>query len=157
MTTSGLVFNIQKFSIHDGPGIRTMVFLKGCPLRCQWCSNPEGIDSQATLAFNGDKCLTTNHCNRCIKECPEYAISIAESTLRIEIDREKCDLCGQCVKVCPPKAIKIFGTLMSVEEVLSVIEQDELFYSSSGGGSKELSEGDRCGSGAAVSDAGGSR
>lgn len=134
MTSSGLVFNIQKFSIHDGPGIRTIVFLKGCPLRCQWCSNPEGIDSHPILAINTKKCITTDHCQRCIKSCPKNAIDSDESTHKVKIDREKCDLCGECVKACPAKAINIFGTLMSVEEVMSIVEQDDLFYSSSGGG-----------------------
>lgn len=134
MPSSGLVFNIQKFSIHDGPGIRTLVFLKGCPLRCQWCSNPEGIDSQPTLAFNIDKCITTEQCQRCLIACTRNAIERDESTRKIKIDREKCDLCGDCVKACPPKALNLFGTLMSVDEVMTVVEQDGLFYSSSGGG-----------------------
>lgn len=134
MSASGRVFNIQKFSIHDGPGIRTIVFLKGCPLRCQWCSNPEGMDSLPTLAINTEKCLTTVHCSRCLEKCPNSAVRYDKSTLKIAIDRGKCDFCGNCVNACPAKAIKIFGTVMNVEQVLSIVEQDDLFYSSSGGG-----------------------
>jgi pyruvate formate lyase activating enzyme len=134
MTVSGQVFNIQKFSIHDGPGIRTIVFLKGCPLRCQWCSNPEGMDSLPTLAINTEKCLTTARCNRCSDLCPNKAISNDKSTLEINIDRSKCDLCGKCENACPSKAIRIFGTVMNVEQVMSIVEQDDLFYTSSGGG-----------------------
>ena len=133
MFSSGLVFNIQKFSIHDGPGIRTIVFLKGCPLQCQWCSNPEGIDRHPTLAVNAEKCITTKQCQRCLEICPKNVINV-DSANKVEIDREKCDLCGECVKVCPTKALNIFGTLMSVEEVMNIVEQDDLFYSSSGGG-----------------------
>lgn len=134
VSATGRVFNIQKFSIHDGPGIRTTVFLKGCALRCQWCSNPEGMDSHPTLAINIEKCITTAHCSRCLEQCPNNAISRDKSTLEIVIDRSKCDLCGNCENACPSKAIKIFGTVMNVEQVISTVEQDELFYSSSGGG-----------------------
>jgi pyruvate formate lyase activating enzyme len=132
--SQGQVFNIQKFSIHDGPGIRTIVFLKGCLLRCQWCSNPEGIDCRPTLAVNLEKCITTAHCSRCLEKCTRKAIARDTSTLKITVDREKCDLCGHCVTACPAQAFKVFGTLMTVDEVMKVVEQDELFYAASGGG-----------------------
>lgn len=134
MTTSGIVFNIQKFSVHDGPGIRTIVFLKGCPLRCQWCSNPEGLDRHPEIAINLKKCLTTVHCRRCVDICPQNAIDIDESTHMVDINRDRCDLCGECVKCCPSKAVNIFGKPMGVEAVMNTVEQDDLFYASSGGG-----------------------
>ena len=134
MTVSGLVFNIQKFSVHDGPGIRTIVFLKGCPLRCQWCSNPEGLDPQPTLAVNPAKCLSTDQCQRCKSACPRAAIAEDKSNGKISVSRDLCDSCGECVRVCPSKAIQLFGTPMSVDDVMSTVEQDELFYTFSGGG-----------------------
>lgn len=134
MSTSGRVFNIQKFSIHDGPGIRTIVFLKGCPLRCQWCSNPEGLERSSTLAVDTDKCLTADVCSRCVDVCPAGALHHGQSTRAITIDRSRCELCGTCMKACPTRAVELFGTEMTATEVMSIVEQDDIFYSTSRGG-----------------------
>lgn len=124
----GLVFDIQRFSIHDGPGIRTTVFMKGCPLRCQWCSNPESMNPYPEIMAFDVRC---NKCNKCLEVCSLGAIDIGE-TLRI--DRSKCNLCRECIKVCYPGAIKVAGQYMGVEEVIEEVEKDRLFYQNSGGG-----------------------
>lgn len=128
----GIVFNIQKFSVHDGTGIRTMVFLKGCPLRCTWCSNPESQDMAPERAFNPNHCLGTDACGRCAKNCPTGAItskqdnSLASDTL--------CTNCFACVDACPTGARTLYGSEMTVDEVLKRVEEDEAFYARSGGG-----------------------
>ena len=94
MEAKGIVFNIQKFSIHDGPGVRTTVFLKGCPLRCKWCSNPESQLSRVQIMYHSDNCL---HCQKCVHTCPEKAITAAENG-RIHIDFNKCTGCLSCVQ-----------------------------------------------------------
>ena len=124
-----LVFNIQRYSVHDGPGIRTIVFLKGCPLNCPWCSNPEGKRFQRDILHNAALCVT---CGRCRLECPVGAISMQESG--IVIDRDACTFCGACLKVCRTDALKIFGDPMSVDEILDCVGKDEAFYRRSGGG-----------------------
>ncbi len=102
---SGLSFNIQRFSIHDGPGIRDLIFMKGCPLRCLWCSNPESQNCYPELAFNEGRCIG---CAQCAKECPVAAITtLADGKVRIE--RQLCTNCGKCAEVCPALAIKLFG------------------------------------------------
>lgn len=128
-TDTGLVFNIQRFSFHDGPGIRTTVFLKGCPLRCGWCSNPESMNSYVEIMAQDTRCIG---CGQCGEVCPQRAISIGCG--RREIDREKCNLCLKCIEVCPSGAIELVGKFMSVEEVVAIIEKDRLFYLNSGGG-----------------------
>jgi pyruvate formate lyase activating enzyme len=125
----GTVFNIQRFSLDDGPGIRTLVFLKGCPLRCLWCSNPESQNAEPELAHRDTVCTK---CGRCINVCDTKAISINDKG--IIIDRKLCTNCGQCTKVCLPEALKIFGKIMSVEEVLKEINKDSHYYQKSGGG-----------------------
>ncbi len=129
----GLVFNIQKFSLHDGSGIRTLVFLKGCPLTCEWCSNPEGQSYSRQLAFNENKCIGTIECGICIKACDRTAIKKTGAG-KIEIDRLLCDDCGECVDACPSKALELFGKHMTVDEVISIGEEDSSFYARSGGG-----------------------
>ena len=101
MEVKGIVFNIQKFSIHDGPGVRTTVFLKGCPLRCKWCSNPESQLSRVQIMYHSDNCL---HCQKCVHTCPEKAISAAEDG-RIHIDFNRCTGCLACVQGCPGRAL----------------------------------------------------
>lgn len=128
----GVVFNVQKFSVHDGKGIRTLVFLKGCPLRCTWCSNPESQAMQPELAFNGAKCLTPAVCGRCLTACQTGAISLRDGILCI--DRSRCENCFACVKACPSKAHSIYGEVKSVDEVLRRVEEDSVFYARSGGG-----------------------
>ena len=125
----GIVFDIQRFSIHDGPGIRTTVFLKGCRLRCQWCQNPEGLGTQSELVWWGGKCI---RCGKCIPACPEGALSLGADG--IAINRRACVLCGACVDVCPEEALTIVGREMSVAEVAGLVERDRIFYETSGGG-----------------------
>jgi pyruvate formate lyase activating enzyme len=133
MKNSGIVFNIQKYSVHDGPGIRTVVFLKGCPLRCRWCSNPESHKLQPQLVYNRNKCLTLEHCVRCLEVCTAGAIKSGEGN-RIRIDREVCTECLLCTQACPSLALNVYGESMTVEEVVGKVEEDSAFYSRSGGG-----------------------
>lgn len=125
----GLIFDIQRYSIHDGPGIRTLVFLKGCPLRCLWCSNPEGQEKKPELAFRRTLCIG---CGVCIEVCPTRAIRFKAPL--IEIDRDQCNLCGQCIKACSPEALSAVGRRVTVEEVLEEVERDRVFYETSQGG-----------------------
>jgi pyruvate formate lyase activating enzyme len=129
----GLVFNIQKFSLHDGSGIRTLVFLKGCPLICRWCSNPEGQAYTPELAYRPDRCIGASECDRCRAVCEVDAIRIGEDG-RVEVDREMCTDCGRCVDACPSNALELFGRWMSVADLLRVVEEDSSFYARSGGG-----------------------
>ena len=136
---SGLVLNIQHFSTHDGPGIRTTVFLKGCSLRCKWCSNPESIRVKPELGYNPGKCIGEKECGLCLKNvCSESAISVIgsgeEQDNKVSINWELCTNCGKCAEVCPALALYMFGQEMTVEQVLNEAEQDSSFYSESGGG-----------------------
>ncbi len=124
---TGIVFNIQKFCLYDGDGIRTCVFLKGCSLRCIWCHNPEGLDRAPTLSFNKQKCSL---CGRCLTECS--ARTIDNATLKI--DRENCVKCGKCMEICLNDANEIIGKKMTVQEVLDEVLKDKMFYDTSGGG-----------------------
>ena len=124
---TGIVFNIQKFCIHDGDSIRTCVFLKGCPLRCIWCHNPESLDKSPSLSFNKQKCSS---CGRCLSEC--FARTIENDTLKI--DREKCIKCGKCVSACLNDANEIIGKEMTSSEVFDEVMKDKMFYDTSGGG-----------------------
>lgn len=129
----GCVFNIQHYSVHDGPGIRTIVFLKGCPLSCRWCSNPESQQRQPEIAYNPNKCIGAADCFRCGQACAAGAIT-AEATGKVAIDRSRCTSCFACVGRCPSKAMHVFGADMSVDEILAIVERDSAFYSRSGGG-----------------------
>lgn len=128
----GYTFNIQRYSVHDGPGIRTIVFLKGCPLRCRWCANPESQYLQPELAYNENKCIGTKECSFCFRACETGAIK--EQDGKIAVDRALCTNCGKCAEACPSKALNMYGKLMSVQEVLNLVEQDSNFYARSGGG-----------------------
>ena len=130
LDTRGIVFNIQRFSIHDGPGIRTIVFIKGCPLRCLWCSNPESQDPRPVLMFSQKKCIS---CGLCEKACPLHAISFGDSPYP-KIDRAICDNCGKCAEVCCTDALYMEGQSRSVEEVMAEVVKDRAFYNNSGGG-----------------------
>lgn len=121
------VTEIQRFCMHDGPGVRTTVFLKGCPLRCAWCHNPETQKMSTELLFYANKCIG---CNACANVCPQKA---HKTGAMHTIDREKCVLCGACSNSCPTGAIEICGTEMSVAEIMAVVEKDCAFYGELGG------------------------
>lgn len=125
----GLIFNIQKFSIQDGPGIRTTLFMKGCPLCCPWCSNPEGIGSEPEIMVGERKCIG---CKRCSEACSTGAISF-DNDIRT-IDWKLCTNCLECGKVCPSHAIQVMGDYKTVNEVFKIAAQDRDFYETSGGG-----------------------
>jgi pyruvate formate lyase activating enzyme len=129
----GFVFNIQRYSLHDGPGIRTLVFLKGCPLRCLWCSNPESQRLDLELAYNEDKCIGTKECAYCKDVCPSGAVKENGDGL-VSIDRTLCEECLKCADACPSRALSVFGKPMTVNEVLQAVEADGVFYGRSGGG-----------------------
>ena len=123
------IFNIQRYSIHDGPGIRTTVFFKGCPLNCWWCHNPESQATTQELLFDQERCLG---CGNCLRNCPVGAIELVDGkALRA---KSKCDICGQCIQSCPVSAVELVGQIMTVEEVIEETEKDLLFYEESGGG-----------------------
>ncbi len=124
---TGIIFNIQKFCLHDGDGIRTCVFLKGCPLRCIWCHNPESFDKKPSLSFTKQKCSL---CGRCLAVCCSRKIKSGVLT----IDREKCIRCGKCTEVCLNDANEIIGTEMTASEVMNEVIKDKMFYDTSGGG-----------------------
>jgi pyruvate formate lyase activating enzyme len=126
---TGIVFDIKKFSIHDGPGIRTTVFFKGCPLSCWWCHNPEGQFPAPELVFREDRCI---RCGACLEVCDQGAISWDGDV--VSTDREKCVLSGACVEVCYAEAREIVGREMTVAQVMAEIERDVAFYDQSGGG-----------------------
>ena len=133
----GIVLNIQHFCTHDGPGIRTTVFLKFCSLRCKWCSNPESIRPKPELAYNPAKCIGKKQCGLCLKPpCPEGAFYVIEgSDDRIHVNWDLATECGiETTEVCPTKALHLFGQEMTVDEVLAEVEQDSTFYRESGGG-----------------------
>lgn len=123
----GLISNIQRFSIHDGAGIRTLVFFKGCHLRCLWCSNPETQSLGREIKFAANLCLG---CGRCVEVCPTGAASVGDRIIAIET----CIGCGKCVQVCPGGARKMVGQEMTVDEVMSEVVKDMPFYRRSGGG-----------------------
>lgn len=126
-----LVGSIQKFSLEDGPGIRTTVFFKGCPLSCKWCHNPEMIDPAQQLIRSPNNCIS---CGFCISECPKQAITLAADSGEITIDRELCDVCLKCANGCYANALRPVGTLMSVEEIIKKAAEDKSFYDKTGGG-----------------------
>jgi pyruvate formate lyase activating enzyme len=133
VNTQGLIYNIQRYSIHDGPGIRTTVFLKGCSLRCLWCQNPESIKSFPEVGYSEIKCAKDY---ACVKACPRKAIKIVREGHPIHIDRKLCRICKEytCVDACNNGALRLIGEYRTVEYVLNQIEQDALFYRNSNGG-----------------------
>lgn len=126
---TGRIFNIQRFSVRDGPGIRTTVFVKGCSLACPWCSNPESQEPDPELGYADSLC---DGCGRCIPVCEPQAISLRGE--KVAIDGEICDDCGRCLEVCAPGALKMFGREISVEEALREVRKDAPYYRNSGGG-----------------------
>lgn len=125
----GVVFNIQHYAIHDGPGIRTTVFLKGCPLKCLWCQNPESQDLMPVIFFNAEKCTG---CGMCIEVCPQGAIRIVDG--KSATDRSLCRGAGKCAEICPNEARSLMGRYMSGAEVFEDVNADAIFYQNSGGG-----------------------
>ncbi|MBE6406081.1 MAG: glycyl-radical enzyme activating protein [Lentisphaerae bacterium] len=121
--------DIKRFAVHDGPGIRTTLFLKGCPLKCIWCHNPESISPLRQLAFYSHRCTA---CGECAEYCPEKAHSIVDG--KHIFDRSKCAFCGICEKECPVFALKIYGRKISLDEAVSIAMEDVPFYQGSGGG-----------------------
>ena len=126
---NGIIFDIKKYAIHDGPGIRTTVFFKGCPLNCWWCHNPEGLDISAQVIYRKDRCIG---CGECINVCPEGAIALSPSG--VITDQCKCVHCGICVETCPGEARELVGKVVTVDHVVGEIKKDILFYDESGGG-----------------------
>jgi pyruvate formate lyase activating enzyme len=126
---SGIVFDIRRFSIHDGPGIRTTVFLKGCPLECAWCHNPEGQSTEPELIVRPSRCL---RCGACVEACPEDAIGMSADGPCT--DRTRCEQCGICVDACFSGAREMAGRELTVAQVMAEIERDRPFYDESGGG-----------------------
>ena len=125
----GVLENIQHYCIHDGPGIRTVVFLKGCPLRCRWCSNPTTQEHKPELLYHADKCFS---CGHCAEICPQRAVTREGEA--VIFDRALCDGCGLCAKECPGKALQIAGVERNTADVLEDIKKDMAFYRNSGGG-----------------------
>lgn len=128
-STEGIVFDIKRYATDDGPGIRTTVFLKGCPLRCWWCHNPEGQVSKPELMYRKNKCLG---CFKCSEACPIKALT--HQGEKLTIDRRLCDLCGECAETCPTGALEFSGKITSLAEVTKEIEKDKAFYDESDGG-----------------------
>lgn len=133
MMDKAYIFNIQHYSLHDGPGIRTNVFLKGCPLRCKWCSNPESQKQEPEIFYNNNKCIGCNECSGCISSCENNAISF-DSDNKAIINRDKCSNCLMCSSDCPTGAITTQGTLKTIKEILDIVEKDSVFYTHSEGG-----------------------
>ena len=130
----GMVFNVQKYSVHDGPGIRTIVFLKGCSLSCRWCSNPESQQREPELAFNAGRCLGVSKCGHCIVACPYGSITLGDDD-KLRINRSHCTSCHMpCAAACPAQGLLVYGKQRTVDDVLNVVEQDMAFYARSGGG-----------------------
>jgi pyruvate formate lyase activating enzyme len=135
-TLLGHVFEVQRYSLHDGPGIRTTVFLKGCPLRCLWCHNPEGVSASELVSFLPDRCVG---CGECVRACPQEAHRLEAATMdgahvRHAYDRERCQVCGRCTEVCDTRTLEYVGRRMTVAEVMKEVREDKAFYRASGGG-----------------------
>ena len=140
---TGKIFDIQGFSVHDGPGIRTTLFLKGCPLRCPWCHSPESLAFNTELNWMEIKCVGIEKCGRCLGVCPHGAISQGKTKTALDgsgeiqlaaVDRSKCDNCGLCAKACTAKALYMCGTDYTVDEVVERVRRDAPFFKRSGGG-----------------------
>ena len=125
----GSIFNIQRYSLQDGPGMRTTVFLKGCPLKCLWCSNPESQDPEPIVSNRYTAC---KHCGKCAAVCPQQAVETAEEG--IHIDRSKCVGCGRCVEACFYDAMHWTGETVTADKVMKTVLRDKLYYENSGGG-----------------------
>lgn len=126
---TGTTFNVQRFSTEDGPGIRTTVFLKGCPLHCAWCHNPEGLSPDPELVWYDVRCIGARDC---LSACPEHALDLTSAGMCI--DRERCTACGACADACPAAALEVIGRRWTPEQLLAEVQKDLVFYETSGGG-----------------------
>jgi pyruvate formate lyase activating enzyme len=126
---NGLIFDIKRYAINDGPGIRVVVFFKGCNLHCAWCHNPEGIAAGPEKMYTPSKCIK---CGTCVQACPEQAITLTSQGIVTDVDL--CNSCGGCAEVCPTLAIEMSGREMSVSEIMEIIEKERVFFEQSGGG-----------------------
>ena len=124
------IFEIKRFAVHDGDGIRTTVFFKGCPLRCVWCHNPEGLEARPRLAYFSHKCIG---CGECVASCPSGAHFFNAENARV-YDRSKCVSCGKCTENCVGEALTLYGKTVTVEELMPLLLEDREFYENSGGG-----------------------
>lgn len=129
MDPMGMVFDIKKYALHDGPGIRTTVFLKGCPLNCAWCHNPEGLAYAPEVVHTADRCLG---CGTCVEACDKGALTLTPGG--VVCDGKRCLACGRCADVCPTQARELAGRRLSVSQVVAAVLKDQLFYDESGGG-----------------------
>ena len=133
----GNIFDIQRFCVHDGPGIRTTVFFKGCPLRCQWCHNPESHEKNISVAYYDGKCIV---CGACVDVCEnkchvfENADGLSHGRPKHKIKRDGCIKCGECSRACPSGALELLGREVSVDDVMREVVRDKMFYGNSGGG-----------------------
>jgi len=127
-TIQPLVFSMHHFALDDGPGIRTTVFFKGCPLSCAWCHNPESISPEPEIAFYREACID---CGDCLSVCPEGAVDLDSDS---RISRDRCSLCGTCAETCPAKALRMIGQYYPADELTSSLMKDRVFYETSGGG-----------------------
>ncbi len=125
----GTIFNIQRYSIQDGPGMRTTVFVKGCPLKCLWCSNPESQDPEPVISNRYTAC---KKCGKCVQVCPRSAVDLTEEG--VSIDRSKCDGCGNCIDACFSDAMHWTGEVVTVDKVMKTVLRDKMYYETSGGG-----------------------
>jgi pyruvate formate lyase activating enzyme len=125
----GIVFDTQHYAIYDGPGIRTIIFLKGCPLHCSWCQNPESQKLHPQVSYFEEKC---ERCGKCIKACPNDALQLFDD--KIQRDEDLCVVCGNCVKACPNEVMELIGEEKSVQDLIEIVIRDKAFYDNSGGG-----------------------
>ena len=127
MMKNGIIFDLKRFAVHDGAGLRSTLFLKGCSLHCPWCQNPEGISPQPVLWHNPQACL---RCGNCVVVCPTKALSLTD---RIHVNREACNCCGKCVDVCPAAAMEIIGRTVTAREAADMLMRDQVFFGPDGG------------------------
>lgn len=134
MPQNGIVFHVQRFTLHDGPGLRTELFLKGCPLRCRWCGNPESWETHIQPGVYASKCITRAKCGMCAEACPVQDALVFTRGKLTGMNRAACTNCMACAGACPADAVKQWGTVMTVEECMAIIRRDAGYYARSGGG-----------------------